>query len=84
MPPFVIFRTDKTEDTPQQRFIGQVGSDDLSKVSEVTKTVTGERVNHISGSPFGKSGHTESFMVDFIDKDTLGGELPAGTYGPPE
>ena len=64
----VIFRTKKGGETA---IAGQTPDTSLSSVSDITKKTTGERPTHITGGDNWRTGHTENFDVEFIDKEDV-------------
>lgn len=73
---FGLFKTEKDDPKQQPTFVGQTNANDLRKVSEITKKVTGESPTHVTGGMGIKTGHTSKHTVDFIDKEDLGGIPP--------
>lgn len=66
----IIFRTKKGGETI---IAGQTGDTSLSSVSDITKKATGERPTHITGGDNWRTGHTENFDVELIDKEIVRG-----------
>jgi len=72
---FLIFKT-KKKDEKSTEFRGQVPNNDLRTISSATKRTTGESPKTITKGDGTSTAVTENDIVDFIDKDLLGGVPP--------